>query len=105
MRGELKASDRVLVLGIEKCPATRLREWATALSEGFLVGVGPEEEVRALRRELAELDNAMFTVGDRWEIPWRDAFFTLILDVEGSAQTPEMKRVLAAGGRVSIIET
>ena len=96
----LRSSDRVLVLGLAQCSSARLREWAAALKEGFLVGVGEEGAVRRARRELADLDNVMFTAGSRAEIPWKEVFFTAILDAEGGAETGEMRRVLRGDGRI-----
>lgn len=100
----LRSSDRVLVLGLEQCSAARLREWAAALTDGFLVGVGEDSAVRRARRELADLDNVMFTAGWRGEIPWKDVFFTVILDAEGGAETGEMRRVLRGDGRIYSIQ-
>ena len=104
MREPLGAGDRALVLGLAQCSSARLRQWAEALTEGFLVGVGEESAVRRARRELADLDNVMFSAGGRGEIPWKDDFFTLILDAEGGAETAEMRRVLKGGGRIYSIQ-
>jgi hypothetical protein len=46
----------------------------------------------------------MFSSGGRGEIPWKDDFFTLILDAEGGAETAEMRRVLKGGGRIYSIQ-
>lgn len=78
----------------------RLREWAQAVSGGALVGLGHEEEVRAARRECAGLDNVLFVLGHRGEIPWAEAWFDVIVDEEPGPPTAEMRRVLAPGGRV-----
>jgi len=100
----LRAGDRVLVLGLGQCSSARLREWAAALTDGFLVGVGEEDAVRRVRRELADLENVMFTPGSRGEIPWKEIFFTAILDAEGGDETPEMRRVLRGDGRIYSIQ-
>ena len=72
-----------------------------ALTNGeALVGVGTAEQVRAARREFADLDNVMFVTGSRDEIPWQAGWFTLIVDAEGGAATEAMRRVLAEGGRI-----
>lgn len=65
-----------------------------------VVGIGGDDEVRAARREFAGLDNVMFTQGDRHDIPWQNAQFTVIVDQEGGEPTVEMRRVLVAGGRI-----
>ena len=104
MREPLGSGGRVLVLGLAQCPSARLREWAATLTEGFLVGVGDHSEVRRARRELADLANVLFTPGGREEIPWKEDFFTLILDAEGGAETAEMRRVLRGGGRIYSIQ-
>ncbi len=104
MRELLRPGDRVLVVGLEHCPPARLREWAAALTEGFLVGVGEAGAVRRVRRELADVENALFTPGSRADIPWKGLFFTLILDAEGGAETPAMRRVLRGDGRIYSIQ-
>lgn len=87
--------DRVLVLSLADTSGIR------ALTSGeALVGVGSAEEIRAARREFADLDNVMFVTGSRDEIPWQTQWFTLIVDAEGGAATEEMLRVLAPGGRI-----
>lgn len=88
--------DRVLVVGL----ARRDDLAGHALQCSLLVGLGAEEDVRAARREFAHLDNVMFTPGSREDIPWRDHYFTVVLDAEGGEPTPAMQRVLAPGGRI-----
>lgn len=92
----IEASDRVLVVGLAR--REELAAWASRCS--LLVGVGGEDDVYAARRECAHLDNVMFAVGGRAGIPWRDQYFSLILDTEGGEPTAQMRRVLAPGGRV-----
>jgi hypothetical protein len=92
---EISASDRVLVLSFREPGAVRMLTRGEAL-----VGVGTAEEVRAARREFADLDNVMFVTGSRDEIPWQARWFTLIVDAEGGAATEAMLRVLAEGGRI-----
>ncbi len=104
MREPLSRGDRVLVLGLARCSSARLRQWAATLTEGFLVGLGEDSAVRRARRELADLDNVLFTPGGREDIPWKEGFFTLILDAEGGAETAEMRRVVRAGGRIYSIQ-
>ena len=104
MGGLLKSDDRVLVLGLGQCSAAKLREWAATLTEGFLVGIGEQPDVQRVRRELADVENVMFTPGSRDEIPWMEFFFTAILDAEGGEATGEMRRVLRAEGRIYSIQ-
>jgi hypothetical protein len=96
---EIRADDRVLVTSLESFSV--LRQIAVALPEGSLVGIGGDEEVRAARRQFAELDYVLFTPGSRDDIPWRDGSFTLILDPTPESPTAEMRRVLRADGRIA----
>lgn len=66
----------------------------------MLVGLGEEEQVRAARKRFAAMDNVMFTVGGRDEIPWRDGQFTVVIDADGGEPTAEMLRVLGPWGRI-----
>jgi len=100
----LRAGDRALVLGLAHCSSARLREWAVALTDGFLVGIGEDDAVHRARRELSDLENVMFTPGSRAEIPWKEVFFTAILDAEGGEETTEMRRVLRGDGRIYSIQ-
>lgn len=95
----IEAGDRVLVVGLAR--REQLAAWAARCS--LLVGVGGEDEVYAARRECAHLDNVMFVLGERGGIPWRDQYFTLILDTEGGEPTAQMLRVLAPGGRINAV--
>lgn len=104
MTQQLQPDDRVLVLQTEAHGAVRLREWAQALTQGLLVGLGGQSVIRNARRELADCGNAMFALGSREEIPWRDAFFTAIFDTVGGDPTPEMRRVLHPTGRIYSIQ-
>lgn len=92
----IEAEDRVLVIGLAK--RDHLAAWAGAAS--LLVGIGADDDVFEARRDCVRLDNAMFAPGTRDDIPWRDHYFTLILDTEGGEPTPAMQRVLAPGGRI-----
>ena len=93
----IEAADRVLVIGLFS--RAQLPAWARACS--LLVGIGQQHDVLAARRECAHLDNVMFAPGDRHDIPWRDAYFTVIVDTESAEPSPSMQRVLAPGGRIT----
>lgn len=92
----LRPDDRVLIIGLQVREGIESR----ARSCHLLLGIGGDDEVRAARREFAHLDNVMFAQGSRDEIPWADQQFTLILDRSAGEPTPEMRRVLAPGGRI-----
>lgn len=104
MTFQLRPNDRVLVLQPESYSASRLREWAQALPDGILVGLGELTAIRTVRRELADCENVLFTHGSRTEIPWRDGFFTVIIDGDGDGETPEVRRVLDPSGRIYSIQ-
>jgi len=92
---EVSSLDRVLVLSLDEMGGIRALTIAQAL-----VGMGSAEQVRAARREFADLENVMFAVGSRTEIPWQEHWFTLIVDRDGGTPTEAMLRVLADGGRI-----
>lgn len=92
------ASERVLVTALADLDWVEAR--ARALGEAALVGLGSADEVRAARRRCAGLANVLFVCGTRDEIPWMDGWFTLILDEAPESASPEMRRVLAEGGRI-----
>ncbi|GEM_PF-2321046 len=94
----MEPTDRVLVTSLEE--RGFLRAWAEEVREGALVGLGSDEQVRAARREMAEFDHVMFIVGSRDEVPWQEAWFSVIVDVAAGEPTAEMLRVLAPGGRI-----
>lgn len=104
MSCEFRRDDRVLVVQPERYSTARLRGWAQALPDGILVGLGELNAIRTVRRELTDCENVLFTHGSREEIPWRDGFFTAIVDAEGGAGTPEMRRVLDPSGRIYSIQ-
>jgi len=104
MTFELQAQDRILVLQPAACGAARLREWAGAARGGVVVGLGEMSEIRHLRSELADCDNILFTRGSHDEIPWRDAFFTVVVDAAGVSERDEIRRVLDPAGRIYSIQ-
>jgi hypothetical protein len=98
----LEPGDRVLLLAIPD-PAT-VRRLAALLTRGILVGIGSDEEVRAARRDAADLANVMFHAASPGELPWQDGFFSCIVNPGGRAREgePELARVLAPGGRIVV---
>ena len=104
MAHQFRPGDRVLVVQPESYSTARLREWAQAVPDGILVGLGELSAIRTVRRELGDCENVLFTRGSREEIPWRDGFFTVIVDAKGGAGTPEMRRVLDPSGRIYSIQ-
>ncbi len=100
---EVKPDDRVLVLSITGLEF--LLELAGRLPDGLLVGIGSPDEVAAARRALAAEENAMFNAASPEEIPWRDAYFTVVLSPP--PQSPlaerELRRVLAEDGVIHLL--
>ena len=71
-----------------------LLELAARLTQGLVVVVASDEEVREGRRAARDCDNVMFTVREETGvIPWQDGFFTVI-HAPGELDS-EMRRVLA----------
>jgi hypothetical protein len=104
-RLDIRPNDRVLLLSIPE-PAG-VRRLAARLSNGLLVGLGNEDEVRAARRAAGELDNCMFVLAGPDDIPWSDGFFTVAIDLAPRWTNPEsaareLARVLSPGGTVCI---
>ena len=102
---EVKPDDRVLILSITGL--AYLQDLAGRLPDGLLVGIGTPDEAAAARRALASSENAMFNAASPEEIPWRDAYFTVVLSPQ--PQSPlaesEIRRVLAPGGAFHLLAT
>ena len=92
----MNAHPHVLVVGLSQLDGLR----PLASRARLVVGVGPDDDVIAARRAFVDLDNVMFTPGSRNDIPWGDAHFTAIVDLESGGPTPEMLRVLKPGGQI-----
>ncbi len=92
----MRPGDRVLLTSLSE--AARLRELASAVREGALVGLGARDEVWEARRLCADFDHVLFIEGSREEIPWAEAWFDVIVDGKSESPTPEMLRVLRPGG-------
>jgi SAM-dependent methyltransferase len=99
-RLELGPAERVLFVSAPE--AAVVVELAGRLERGVLVGLGAPQ-----RRATRHLVNVMFQPGAPEEIPWRDGFFSLVLDLRGlwsdpAAAAREVARVLAPGGRACL---
>lgn len=103
-RMRLESEDNVLDVG---CGAGWLvRLLSEQLPEGRVVGVDlADEMIRRARRNNADLENAMFVIGEAEEIPWDANFFTHAISVEAAYYWPdpraalrEIHRVLREGG-------
>jgi|ERR1017187_5367830 Methyltransferase domain len=97
----IRPDDRVLLLGIPE--AAVVEAIARSLSRGLLVAIGEDDAVRSARKAARDLDNVLFVPGAPDELPWRDGFFTVVIDTAGKWPDPdkvrrEIARVTAAGG-------
>lgn len=98
---DLHDRERVLLLSMPD-PAT-IREVARKASAGIVVGLGEDEEVRAARKALADVENVIFVAAPPEEIPWQENFFSAVVDTECAWSSPErtareILRVLSPGG-------
>lgn len=101
-RLELSSTERVLLVSAPE--ASLVIELARRLERGLVVGLGTPEKIAPLRRATRHLVNVMFQPGAPEEIPWRDGFFSAVVDLEGRWSDPdvaarEVARVLIPGGR------
>jgi hypothetical protein len=90
--------DQVLYLGIPDSAV--IRDAASQLTRGVLVVIDDGERVRASRREFRDLTNVMFVPGTPGEIPWRDGFFTRVIDTR-QGDWPNPHRVAAEITRIT----
>ena len=94
---EVNPADRVLLLAVPTPEDLRLL--SSQLTSGVCVVMGPEEDIRALRRSCSDLDNVMLIFDPQdGTIPWQERFFTLA-NVQ-TTDLPDLKRVLADDARV-----
>ncbi len=82
--------ERILILGIPE-PAT-VSALAGSLPEGLLVAIGEDSAVREARKSAQQFDNVMFVPGEPDELPWRDGFFTRVIDLAGNWLNPDKVR-------------
>jgi arsenite methyltransferase len=74
---------------------------ADQVPEGRVVGMDISDEmIRRARRNYAELDSALFIVGEAEEIPWDANFFTRVISVESAYYWPDPRRALSEIFRV-----
>lgn len=93
---EVGPTDRVLLLAVPT--PDQLRALSAQLPAGLCVVMGPEEDIRILRRSCADLENVMLIFDpEDGTVPWQDRFFTVAV-----APNPKvhLQRVLAEGARV-----
>jgi hypothetical protein len=94
--------DKVLYLGIPDSAV--IRAAATRLTRGVLVAIDDAEKVRLSRREFRDLPNVMFVPGTPDEIPWRDGFFSRVIDTR-AGDWPNPQRIAAEIERVTLRRT
>jgi ubiquinone/menaquinone biosynthesis C-methylase UbiE len=108
-RMRLFPEDNVLDVG---CGAGWLsRLLSEQVPEGRVVGVDISDEmIRRARRSNADLENAMFVIGEAEELPWDANFFNHAISVEAAyywsdplAALREIKRVLREAGKAWLL--
>src|SRR4051812_14373928 len=92
-RMRLQPDDNILDVGCGSGWLVRLL--AGHVPEGRVIGIDISDEmIRRARRNYADLDNAMFVVGEADEIPWDANFFTRAISVESAYYWPDPLRGL-----------
>jgi SAM-dependent methyltransferase len=102
-RLELEPADQILFLSIPDLAA--VISAARRAPRGLVVALGGADAVAEARKAARDELNVMFHPAPAEEIPFRDGFFTKIIDLECRWAVPriaarEIARVLAPGGRV-----
>ncbi len=105
---DIRAGDRVLLLSMPDIEA--VREMARKASAGIVVGLGEDDEVRAARKALGQLENVMFVPATTEEIPWQENFFSVVIDTACAWSSTErtareILRVLSPGGSAYVTPT
>lgn len=77
----IRTDERVLFLGL---PAAELvAATARQASNGAVVIVAEGDAVYQARKAFRDFDNVMVVPGTPEELPWRDGFFTVVVDTVG----------------------
>lgn len=96
---DLRPTDRVLLLSLP--PAEEMRQIASRVAGGIVVGVLDGDAVYEARRALRDYANVMITPAETdGSLPWKEDFFTVVYAPESTEPSPEMLRVLEPGGTV-----
>lgn len=75
----IRPDERLLILGIPE--PGEVATLASALSNGLVVLMAEGEDVYSARKAARDLDNVMVVPGTPDELPWRDGFFTRVIDM------------------------
>jgi hypothetical protein len=98
---EVQPDDRILLLSIPDPDA--VRSLAIRAGRGLVIGMGGDDEIRAARKALADLDNVLFVLlPEDGTIPWKDEFFSKVIAPEQVEADAESLRVLAPGGALHL---
>ncbi len=101
MEIDVRPDDRILLLTISDIQT--VRSLAARAEHGLVVGIGDDEDVRAARRAVADLDNVMFVLlPEDGIIPWKDEFFSKVIAPDRVSADSECMRVLAPGGTLHL---
>ena len=100
---DLDPNERILL--VTAPPPDVIRRLAARLEDGIVVLLAEGEELYRLRRELASIENVLVAPGSAEDIPWKDEFFSLVVDQPGNrapseAAQAETVRALVPGGRL-----
>jgi hypothetical protein len=97
----VKHDDRVLLLAV---PASdEVRALAAQLSSGIVVCLAPEDRVSDLRREVSNVENVMVApAADDGSIPWKEAFFSVVVAPDLVHPSAEVLRVAAPGATIHL---
>src|SRR5262245_55748149 len=79
---EIRPNERILFLEISDIAV--IIDFARRAPNGAVVGLGDADGVRGARRAAADLDNVMFVPATPDDIPWRDGFFTLVVETRAA---------------------
>jgi hypothetical protein len=86
---DIRPDERLLILGIP--PLEMLETLSRCIPKGLVVALGEEESVREARKAAVRFENVTCVPGSPEQIPWRDGFFTRVLDLVG--HWPDSARV------------